>query len=303
MKIYSIIIGFLLIGIIKAATDPIEMKLFKEVVLEEEGVSYYYAPIYEIDKMSIIANFYEPDVGTGNFILGAATFYEKPTSQDMNTARWFYPEGKIIYGSNQEQNYGFVAYQYQDLQLTSGIKYLALKIESYYNRKVTIYVKSKNHVYEVQLLEEIELRDCFDGYYFKIPAFSNDKMSIDATFYKPYYSQKQFFAQVYIKGLGSVVEDNELRYGPGWTKLEKYDFEERTNADFYSYPFETIEGVANLGFWFQCPYHDQVTIRIYSDTATKIALILLAIFLPLIIIGAVIGVLFKRGCFCRVRIN
>jgi hypothetical protein len=298
MKIYSILIGFLLIAIIKTSSDLVEMQLFKEIQIEQ-GITYFYAPIYEIDKMALIANFY--DVYLSNvFDVYVAGFTKKPTGDDMQTAQWNRLNGYYIYGGAQsQQNYGFYAYQY-DFYLSQGVNYIGVYVNSHYTNKVTIYIKSVNHVYEVALLEEIQLRDCFDGYYFKIPAFSNDKMSIDATVYKPYYSQS---FGVYIKGLGSPVTDDEVRRADGWNQLTAFELTERTDSDFYSYPFETIEGVANLGFWFKCPYHDQVMIRIYSDTATKIALILLAIFLPLIIIGAVIGVLFKRGCFCRVRIN
>lgn len=298
MKIYSILIGFLLIAIIKTSSDLVEMQLFKEIQIEQ-GITYFYAPIYEIDKMAIIANFYDAYVSNvfDIYIIG---FPNKPTEADMKRDDWSQLHGYYIYGGAQsQQNYGFYAYQY-DFYLTQGVNYIGVYVNSHYTNKVTIYIKSVNHVYEVALLEEIQLRDCFDGYYFKIPAFSNDKMSIDATVYKPYYSQS---FGVYIKGLGSPVTDDEVRRADGWNQLTAFELTERTDSDFYSYPFETIEGVANLGFWFKCPYHDQVMIRIYSDTATKIALILLAIFLPLIIIGAVIGVLFKRGCFCRVRIN
>lgn len=298
MKIYSILIGFLLIAIIKTSSDLVEMQLFKEIQIEQ-GQTYFYAPIYEIDKMAIIANFYDAYV-SNVFEVYVKGFTKLPTEYDMKTPGWTPLYGNYIYGGAQsQQNYGFYAYQY-DFDLKGEINYLGVYVNSHYASKVTIYIKSKNHVYDVQLLEEIQLRDCFDGYYFKIPAFSNDKMSIDATVYKPYYSQS---FGVYIKGLGSPVTDDEVRRVDGWNQLTAFDLDQRTDSDFYSYPFETIEGVANLGFWFKCPYHDQVMIRIYSDTATKIALILLAIFLPLIIIGAVIGVLFKRGCFCRVRIN
>ena len=299
MKIYSIIISFLLIGIIKTSSDPIALDLFTEKAIDEQGLTYFYCPIYEIDRMKIIVNFYDLAVSAGGINVDVAGFTNKPSYQEMSTAIWTQLTGYYIYGQEQQTNYGFSAYRY-DFSLAPGVNYLGIQIYSTYNKKATLYVKSLNHVYTVQLLDEISIKDCLDGYYFKIPAFSEDKMSIDARVYRPYYS-KAF--SVFIKGLGSSVTDNDIRANSNWIQLTEYNYEEGTSYDLYSYPFETIEGVANLGFWFQCPFHDQVVIRIYSEAATKIAIILLAIFIPLIIIGAGIGFLFKRGCFCRIRVG
>ena len=219
-----------MIEIIKTSSVTIEMQLFKEIQIEQ-GEYYFYAPIYEIDKMANIVNFYDAYV-SNVFEVYVAGFAKLPTTYDMGTANLSRLKGKHIYGGGQ-QNYGFYAYQY-DFHLSSGIKYIGVYVNSHYSSKVTIYINSVTHVYEVQLLEEIQLRNCFDGYYFKILAFSNDKMTIDATVYKPYYSQS---FEVYIKGLGSPVTDDEVWRSDGWNQLTAYDLDQRTDSDFYSYPF------------------------------------------------------------------
>lgn len=294
MKI-SIIIMLLLIGIIKTSGEVMELGLFHEVVLEDaKGASYFKSRVYQSEEMYLIVKAFKPHY-YNDFYIYIAHYSYNPTDEEIySTQSWENVKGNEYYSG---ETYEYYAYKYY-FNTYSTDQYLAFYFETNQDCKVALYVKSLNHVYYVDLLQEIELRDCLDPYYFKIPAFSNDDMAIKTKVYYPYYTMPENF-QVYIKGFSENPSDDQIRYdSSGWYRLIEYDFDRGTTYDSYSYPFETIENVQYLGFYFKCDSYDFVIFWVYSKTATKLVLILLCIFIPLIVIGAIVGVVLKK-CGCK----
>ena len=162
-------------------------------------------------------------------------------------------------------------------------------------------------VYDVSVLQEIDIDNTksYSSYYFRIAAFESDSMAIEIKVYKPYNYGQDF--DVEIKGFWSRPSDEEIRVFENYTPLYKYEITYQGEYyDTFSYPFETIEGVSYLGFYFGTTYEYKVSIYIKSEkgeeAALGLAIILLIVILPILCIGAVATFLLRKfGCWVRIH--
>lgn len=296
MKIPLIIIGLLFNWTIKCETEPVySVDLFQEVNMDDcFGYYYFKIPAYDDDNMQIVMNVYKPYTDYIDFEIRIKGFENNPTDDEIRDADdWSTTQIPLTYYYTYSPYFDTYVYSFSTIKY---VRYLALHVGSNCHFKVSMYIKAMDHVYPVKLLDKIYLGDCYGSYYFKMPAFEEDKMSIDAMVYKP-YDMASFNMQ--ISGFSHEPDKYEV-WKAQWTPLIEYKFQEHSDYDTYSYPFETRKDVNYIGFYFSSNYHYKTEIYINSEKASYLVLIIVLVVVVLAIIGGVVSFILKKfGIICK----
>ena len=139
------------------------------------------------------------------------------------------------------------------------------------------------------------------NYYFRLGVYPNDKMEIQCTVQR--YAIIAF--KVDVCPFTYKPSNNDVYHGNAYCANglsgEKTEYE---TYDRYTYPFSTSENVNYLAVHLQNYQSlNYLDVYIYSESGMGVSLILLIIFLPCIIIAAVVLVILKYCCGCNITIR
>lgn len=305
MKLSSIIIGLLLIEAIKTSSDRVyDIDLFKEIkIYPWEDTYFFRIPSYEDDYMQVVLDCYTINVNPG-FTVRVTGFSYYPSDEEiMENSQWIYPPVPLEIIYKYTDQYWAYVYSFQTL----SDKYLGISVNVQIpGYRIHMYVKALGHVYRADLLDTINLGDCFGQYYFTIPSYEKDDMRIDISVYKPYYEDVTTF-EVWISGFSNINNYAEIKGSSvQWTSLPLGYMDSYSNYDTYRYPFSTLPNVNYLGFYFRSQQHFKTDIYIYSKKGAKVALIVSLVVIGLLIIAAVVTFFLRRAgvcCSVGIRIN
>ena len=170
-------------------------------------------------------------------------------------------------------------------------------------------INCSTDIIQMQLLEKHHMDYSAGTHFIEIPSFENDEMAFEVTamystsFDSPIYND----FVIYIRGFNVIPSEADiLDLNQYVTQLEKYETTEYDDRVVFSYPFETIENVQHLGFYFYTGYNYDLYIYIKSDKAETALAIIILIVLVIVICLAAIGaaatfLLRKFGCWVRVH--
>lgn len=168
-------------------------------------------------------------------------------------------------------------------------------------------ISCSTDIHHMQLLETYHM-EFSEGYHFiDIPAFENDTMAfqVEAKYTKNTPIVNDF--TIYIRGFNiQPTEPEILDLSNYQSQLIKYETTEYSDSVVFSYPFETIENVQYLGFYFHTYRDYDLYIYIKSEKAEAAALgagiIVLIVVLCLAVCGGAGTFLLRKfGCWVRVH--
>ena len=168
-------------------------------------------------------------------------------------------------------------------------------------------ISCSTDIHYMQLLERYHM-EYSEGYHFiGIPSFENDTMAfqVEAMYTKNTPIVNDF--TIYIRGFNVNPTEAEILDVNNYpNQLIKYETTEYADSVVFSYPFETIENVKYLGFYFHTYRDYDLYIYIKSEKAEAAALgagiIILIVVLCLAVCGgAATFILRKFGCWVRVH--
>ena len=161
------------------------------------------------------------------------------------------------------------------------------------------------NIYDIEVLNEYTFITNYDNYYFRMPVSSLDNMYVRLKCPNTGYNSIHDF-KFDICGFNGKPSREQVKQGHSYCanyNTPTIDYEGQ-NA-IYKYYFSTLENInyLALSLYMQTgirPY----TLYVYSENSLGVSIILLIIFLPCIIVAAIVVAVCKFCCGgCRIRIN
>lgn len=242
MKISTIIFGLFFLISFNNSQDRVEsLDIFQETTAGGPWNSYYKVPYYE-GKMFLTIKSSSNDYDYLDSSVCVASFPWEPSDEQLVDKDKYY---KFTLGTTY---YGCSGWEYPLSPEYPETKYFGIRVEVKKRVEIRVNIKEKNHVFPMNQTSRIGINDPYGSYYFKIPAFGNNKIIFKLSLFEPliYYSPK---IQIFFKGFKKIPNDDEIRNdSKGWTILEKYDTTSDHQYCIYSYPLEISDKFEYFAF-------------------------------------------------------
>ena len=160
---------------------------------------------------------------------------------------------------------------------------------------------STHRIYDVDTLETYEFGRYDHFFYFRCEATPDDDMYIEIkTYHNEQYPHDQSDFKVDVCGWDKYPSNYDVIYGHSNCANDiRVKISYGSLHAYYKYTFNTLDNVDYIAFCLtiQQSYYYPLSIYIYSENAMAVWLLLIIIFLPCIVVAAVVFYFLRRfGC-------